>query len=400
MTKEKRVVAALAASQAMLLINNIILISLNGIVGYMLLGADKSLATLPVTCFVVGTALVMTPASFWMQRFGRRVGFMTGAGFAIIGTLTCAAAVESHSFPLLCFGTFLTGGYNGFGQYYRFAAADAASPAFRPRAISLVLAGGILGAVVGPESSKYTKDLLSIPFLATYLFLAGAATLALLLQFFNDIPRPVAAEDHGPRRPLLEIVRQQKFIVALLAGMFGYASMNFLMTATPIAMVTHQHAYADAAFVIEWHAIAMFAPSFFTGSLIKRFGTLAILRTGAWLILACIAAAALGGIGVAAFWSTLVLLGVGWNFLYIGGTALLTETYRPSERAKAQATNDQLVFLATAASSVASGWLLSRIGWPALVLWLLPLPATVLVAASWLAWRRERDDLGGAPRQA
>jgi MFS family permease len=400
MTKEKRVVAALAASQAMLLINNIILISLNGIVGYMLLGPDKSLATLPVTCFVLGTALVMTPASFWMQRFGRRVGFMTGAGFAILGTLTCAGAVDLHSFPLLCLGTFLTGGYNGFGQYYRFAAADVASPAFRPRAISLVLAGGILGAVVGPESSKYTKDLLSIPFLATYLFLAGAATLALLLQLFADIPRPVAAEDQGPRRPLLEIVRQQKFIVALLAGMFGYASMNFLMTATPIAMITHQHAYGDAAFVIEWHAIAMFAPSFFTGSLIKRFGTLAILRTGAWLIIACIAAAALGGIGVAAFWSTLVLLGIGWNFLYIGGTALLTETYRPSERAEAQATNDQLVFLATAASSVASGWLLSRIGWPALVLWLLPLPVTVLAAASWLAWRRERGELGSAPRQA
>jgi predicted MFS family arabinose efflux permease len=400
MTKEKRVVAVLAASQAMLLINNIILISLNGIVGYMLLGEDKSLATLPVTCFVIGTALVMIPASFWMQRFGRRVGFMTGAAFAILGTLVCAAAVELHWFALLCLGTFLTGGYNGFGQYYRFAAADAASPGFRPRAISLVLAGGILGAVIGPETSKFTKDLLTVPFAATYLFLAGAATLALLLQFFTDIPRPAAAESEEPRRPLLEIVRQEKFLVALLSGMFGYAIMNFLMTATPIAMVTHQHSYGDAAFVIEWHAIAMFAPSFFTGSLIKRFGTLAILRTGAWLAVACIATAALGGLGIAAFWSTLVLLGVGWNFLYIGGTALLTETYRPSERAKAQAANDQCVFLATAASSVASGWLLSRVGWPDLVLWSLPLPIAVLAAVSWLAWRRERGDFGEEPRQA
>lgn len=400
MTKEKRVVAVLATSQAMLLINNIILISLNSLVGYMLLGEDKSLATLPVTCFIIGTALVMTPASFWMQRFGRRVGFMTGASFAIVGTLVCAAAVALHWFPLLCLGTFLTGGYNGFGQYYRFAAADVASPAFRPRAISLVLAGGILGAIIGPETSKYTKDLLSIPFEATYLFLAGAATLALLLQIFTDIPRPVAAETQGPRRPLLEIVRQQKFIVALLAGMFGYASMNFLMTATPIAMVTHDHSYADAAFVIEWHAIAMFAPSFFTGSLIKRFGALAILRTGAWIAIACIATAALGGLGIAAFWSSLVLLGLGWNFLYIGGTALLTETYRPSERAKAQATNDQCVFLATAGSSVASGWLLQHVGWPNLVLWSLPLPVSVLLAVSWLAWRRERGAIGSAPRQA
>jgi len=275
-----------------------------------------------------------------------------------------------------------------------------ASPAFRPRAISLVLAGGILGGIVGPETSKYTKDLLTVPFAATYLFLAGAATLALLLQFFTDIPRPAAAEDQGPRRPLREIVRQEKFLVALLSGMFGYAIMNFLMTATPIAMVTHQHAYSDAAFVIEWHAIAMFAPSFFTGSLIKRFGTLAILRTGAWLTIACVAAAALGGLGIAAFWSTLVLLGVGWNFLYIGGTALLTETYRPSERAKAQATNDQCVFLATAASSVLSGWLLSRVGWPDLVLWSLPLPIAVLAGVSWLAWRGERAPIGDTPRQA
>ena len=400
MSKEKRVVALLAASQAMLLINNIILISLNGIVGYMLLGEDKALATLPVTCFVLGTALVMTPASFWMQRHGRRVGFMTGAGFAIIGTLICAAAVALHWFWLLCLGTFVTGGYNGFGQYYRFAAADAASPAFRPRAISLVLAGGILGAIVGPETSKYTKDLLGTPFLATYLFLAGAATLALLLQLFADIPRPAAAEGQGARRPLAEIVRQEKFVVALLCGMFGYALMNFLMTATPIAMVTHQHSYGDAAFVIEWHALAMFTPSFFTGSLIKRFGNLAILRAGAWIGIACIATATFGGLGVAAFWTSLVLLGIGWNFLYIGGTALLTETYRPSERAKAQATNDQLVFLATAGSSVASGWLLQHVGWPNLVLWALPLPVMALVAVSWLAWRRERGEMGGTPRQA
>ena len=399
MTKEKRIVALLAASQAMLLINNIILVSLNSLVGYALLGEDKSLATLPVTCFILGTALVMTPASFWMQRHGRRAGFMTGAASAMIGTLVSAVAVDLNWFWLLCLGTFVTGFYNGFGQYYRFAAADAASPAFRPRAISLVLAGGILGAIVGPETSKFTKDLLSIPFLATYLFLAAAASVALLMQVFADIPRPSAAEE-GPRRPLAEIARQEKFVVAVICGMFGYALMNFLMTATPIAMVAHQHSYGDAAFVIEWHALAMFTPSFFTGSLIKRFGTLAILRTGAWISLACIATATFGGVGITAFWTSLVLLGVGWNFLYIGGTTLLTETYRPSERAKAQATNDQLVFLATAASSVASGWLLQHVGWPNLVLWALPLPVTVLIAASWLAWRRERGDTQGAPRQA
>jgi predicted MFS family arabinose efflux permease len=397
--KEKRIVALLAASQAMLLINNVILISLNGIVGYTL-AANKALATLPVTCFVVGTAVVMVPASLWMARVGRSKGFITGAACTIAGSLVCALAVWIDSFALLCAGTFLVGGYNAFGQYYRFAAADSASPAFRPRAISLVLAGGILGAVIGPEMSKYAKDLLSVPFTATYLFLAGAGVVALAIQCFTDIPAPAHADQQGPQRPLREIVRQEKFLVALLCGMFGYAIMNFLMTAAPIAMVLHQHEYADAAFVIEWHAIAMFAPSFVTGSLIKRFGAPAILRTGAWLALASLATAAFGGLGVAAFWSVLVLLGIGWNFLYIGGTSLLTETYRPAERFKAQATNDQMVFLATAASSVLSGWLLQSVGWPLLAYWCVPLPVAILVAVSWLSWRGERARVADEPSQA
>jgi MFS family permease len=185
-------------------------------------------------------------------------------------------------------------------------------------------------------------------------------------------------------------VSQPKFAVAMLCGMFAWTSMNFLMTAAPIAMVLHDHSYADAAFVIEWHAIAMFAPSFFTGSLIKRFGVQTVLRCGAWLCVAAIATAAFGGLGVAAFWSCLVLVGVGWNFLYVGGTALLTEAYRPSERAKAQATNDQVIFLATAGSSMLSGGLLAHVGWPSVAYWALPLPLTVLAAITWLSWHDER----------
>ncbi|MET4294667.1 putative MFS family arabinose efflux permease [Bradyrhizobium sp. LB8.2] len=395
MEKPTRVVALLAACQAALLTNNIILVGLNGLVGYSLLGTDKSLATLPVTAYVLGTACITVPASLWMKRVGRRAGFITGAMIGVIGALVGAFAVFSGSFWLLCVGTLLMGGYNAFGQYYRFAAAEIAGAAFRSRAISLVLAGGVVGAVAGPETSKLTKDLLSAPFTGTYLFLVGLATVALILQAFVVIPTVAEDEHKREARPLAVIARQGNFILAVMSSMFGYASMNFLMTAAPIAMVQHHHAYSDAAFVIEWHALAMFAPSFVTGSLVKRFGNIPILQIGAGLILLCIAIATYGGLSVAAFWISLVLLGVGWNFLYVGGSTLLTETYAPSERAKAQATHDQFVFLATALSSVGSGWLLQKVGWPAMALWSLPLPLVVLMATALPSWQ-DRVGISGS----
>jgi predicted MFS family arabinose efflux permease len=386
--KNLRVVALLTACQAALLTNNITMVGLNGLVGYSLLGTDKSLATLPVVAYVLGSACTTVPASFLMKRVGRRNGFMTGAVIGVIGALTGAFAVFSGNFWLLCIGTLLMGGYNAFAQYYRFAAAEVAGAAFRSRALSLVLTGGIVGAVIGPESSRWTKDMLSAPFAGTYLFLVGLAVVALILQAFAVIPPRDDPEGGKPARPLSVIVRQGSFVLAVISSMFGYASMNLLMTAAPIAMAQHHHAYSDAAFVIEWHALAMFAPSFLTGSLIKRFGHIAILRIGAGLTLSCVVVAFSGGPTVASFWISLVLLGVGWNFLYIGGSTLLTETYRPSERAKAQATHDQLVFLATALSALLSGWLLQTVGWPTIALWSIPLPLGVLLASILISRQR------------
>ncbi len=361
MNAEKKNVALLCATQALLFTNNTILISVNGLAGFAL-ADDKSLATLPVTAYVVGAALTTLPVSHLMRRIGRVNGFSLGTLIGIIGALICGYAIFSHSFWLLCAGTLVMGIYNASGQYYRFAAADVATSDFRSKAISLVMAGGLVGGVLGPQTSKMTKDFFGTEFLATYLVLIGFCIVALTLQRMMNIPRLSAAEqkDHG--RPLREIARQPAFLVAVLSGMVGYGVMNLLMTATPLAMKSCEHPFSDAAFVIQWHVVAMFAPSFFTGSLIKRFGVRAILFTGVLLSLACVAIA-LSGIEVMHFWAALVLVGVGWNFMYLGGTTLLTETHAPAEKAKVQGANDMAIFITMAISSASSGWLFSARGW-------------------------------------
>ena len=360
MTSEKKNVALLCAAQALLFTNNTILIAINGLAGYAL-AADKSLATLPVTFYVIGAALTTLPVSHLMRRIGRVNGFSIGTLVGILGALICGFAVYSHSFWMLCAGTLVMGVYNASGQYYRFAAADVASADFKSKAISLVMAGGLVGGILGPQTSKLTKDILPAEFLGSYLALIGFCVIALALQRMMNIPRLTEAEqkDHG--RPLAEIARQPAFLVAVLSGMVGYGVMNLLMTATPLAMQA-LHPFSDAAFVIQWHVIAMFAPSFVTGSLIKRFGVRAILFTGVLLSLACVAIA-LQGVEVMHFWIALMLIGVGWNFMYVGGTTLLTETHAPSEKAKVQGANDMAIFVTMAISSASSGWLFSARGW-------------------------------------
>ena len=357
MTSENRNVALLCATQALLFTNNTILIAINGLAGFAL-AADKSLATLPVTSYVIGAALTTLPVSHLMRRVGRVNGFMIG----ILGALVCGFAVYSGDFWMLCMGTLIMGIYNASGQYYRFAAADVASTDFKSKAISLVMAGGLVGGVLGPQTSKFTKDLLPAEFLGSYLALIGFCVVALALQRMMDIPRLTAAEqkDHG--RPLQEIARQPAFLVAVLSGMVGYGVMNLLMTATPLAMKACEHPFSDAAFVIQWHVVAMFAPSFFTGALIKRFGVRTILFTGVLLSLACVVMA-LSGVEVMHFTIALILIGVGWNFMYLGGTTLLTETHAPSEKAKVQGANDMAIFITMAISSASSGWLFSARGW-------------------------------------
>ena len=386
MSSIRRNISLLAVCQAMLLTNNSTLIAINALAG-LALAPYALLATLPVTCWVLGGALTTVPASLYMRRVGRRTGLTRGAAVGIAGALICAAAIWMQNFWLLCAGTLVWGTYNAFGQYYRFAAAEAASADFRPTAISLVLAGGLVGGILGPTTSRFTVDLVGPKFMGAYLALILFALVAMALLRFIQIPNPTVAEQAASGRPMREIAMQPKYAVAVLAGAVGYGVMNLLMTSTPIAMGICGHPYGDAAFVISAHVIGMFAPSFVTGALIRRLGLLPVMFGGALLNVAAIATA-VSGISVAHFWWSLVLLGVGWNFLYVGGTTMLTETYRPEERAKAQGVNDFAIFVMMAISSFTSGMIVTSAGWELLNLAaLLPL-AAVLVSIPWLALRQ------------
>ena len=381
-----REIALLACCQALLLVNNAGLIAMNGLIGYSLV-ADKTFATLGVTTYVLGSALSTIPASLWMARVGRRRGFMTGSAIAIVGTATCALALALSSFAIYCIGTALIGVYTAIGLQYRFAAAEVAAPDFKANAISLVLAGGIAGGFLGPATSNWAKDLLPIPFLGSFLALSVIALVAFLFQSRVRVPPPSPIESGGGGRPLAVIVKQPVFIVAALAAALGYGVMNLLMSATPLAMSFCAHPYSAAVFVIEWHVVGMYAPGFVTGTLIKRFGTLNVIIAGTVLMFACVAVA-LSGNEVVEFWGALVLLGVGWNFMYTGGTSLLTEAYTPAEKAKTQGANDFLVFTVMGVSSFSSGALVSAAGWERMNAGALPFVAVVAVAAILFTLRR------------
>ncbi len=383
-----RNVAILGTCQALLLANSSALVSLSGVAGYAL-AADKTLATLPVTGWVIGGAISTMLAAQLMQRVGRRQGFTVGAWIGVAGALLCASAMLLNSFWLLCFGSMVFGAYNAFGQYYRFAAADAAAPAFRPRAISYVLAGGLVGGVLGPTTTRFTAHLLPTTYLAAYLSLIGFIVVVLALLRHLDMPPPAAAEVSGPARPLAEIASQPAYIVAVLAGALSYGTMNLLMTATPLAMAMCGHPYGAATTVISAHVIGMFAPSLVTGDLIKRFGVLQIMLSGVTIYIVCIAVA-LAGITVTHFWWALLLLGVGWNLIFVGATTLLTETYRPAEKAKAQGTNDSVIFVTMAISSLSSGMIVQRNGWQTLSHSAIPFALVIGLAVGWLAFTRRR----------
>ena len=386
-----RNILLLASSQALLLCNGVTLIAINGLAGVRL-APTPLLATLTVTGYVLGTALTTLPASYFMKRYGRRSGFMLGALLGICGGLVCAVAVTIQSFWLLCFGTLLAGTYNAFGQQYRFAAADMVTPDWKAKAISFTLAGGILGGFIGPAAGTVTRDLWTTQHAATYATLSVFALIALVITSRLRIPDPVVAagDDGDEGRSWPAIGRQPVFIVAVLAAAMGYGTMNLLMAATPLAMDVCGFPFGDAAFVLQWHVLGMYAPSFFTGSLIKRFGVLNILLVGAALMFACIAIGA-SGVTLMHFWWALVLLGIGWNFLYIGGTTLLTEAYRPEERAKVQGSNDFLMFGVQALSSISAGAMVLGQGWG--LLNLLAIPGILLTALAtsvlWVSRRRQ-----------
>ena len=381
-------VTLLAGCQALLLCNAVTLIAVNGLAGARL-APTPALATLTVTGYVIGTALTTLPASAFMKRYGRRAGFLLGGLLGILGGITCAMAVTIGSFWLLCFGTLCAGTYNAFGLQYRFAAADMAPTDWKPKAISLTLAGGIVGGFIGPWAGKITRDLWAVEFAATYATLSVFAVIAMLIASRLRVPEMAGGPQAGAGRPLPVIARQPAFVVAVLAAALGYGTMNLLMAATPLAMDICGLPFGDAAFVLQWHVLGMYGPSFFTGSLIKRFGVLSILMAGVVLMFACIALA-LSGVTLMHFWWALFLLGVGWNFLYIGGTTLLTETYKPAERAKVQGGNDFLVFGVQAVSSLSAGALVLGGGWHTLNLYAIPAVIVIALGVGALMLHRRR----------
>lgn len=375
---EKRNVLLLASTQTLFQTVSVMVMTLSGLVGLQL-ATDKRLATLPIAMMAVAIAATIIPASLLMQRFGRKAGFLLGTALGCMAGLTAAAAIGMHSFALFVFAHMLVGCYQGFAQYYRFAAADIASVDFKSRAISWVIAGGVVAALAGPNIARVTQGMGSVPFMAAYLAMSAVSGIALLIVTRIDIPPVMVSGVHGPARSLLEIMRQPVFLTALTGSSVGSAVMIMVMTATPLAMQMCGQSVGASATVIQWHVLGMFVPSFFTGHLIRRYGLLPIMSTGIALLVGHVAIA-LTGIEFLHFLSGLILLGIGWNFLFIGGTTLLTETYRPSERAKTQAAHDFLMSGAASLASFSAGGLLNTWGWQSVNLTALPFLGLALIA--------------------
>lgn len=394
MTVARRNVLVLSMCQALSVSGLVMLTTVIALAGQVL-SEDPAHATLPLAFQLTGNMLAAIPASLLMGRIGRRAGFTIGQAFGIAGGLLGAfALLYAQSFLLLCISGLFIGTHNAFWQFYRFAAAETADNAFRSRAISYVLAGGVVAAFAGAELAKWTVGLFEpILFAGCFVAFSGLCAFTILILQFLRIPKRASGWSPGSQgRPLAVIARQPAFITAVLSAMIGYGLMVLVMTATPLSMVACGFAFTDAAFVIQWHAFAMFAPGFFTGHLIKKFGVTRIIMAGTVLNLACMAAN-LAGIEIQNFWSGLVLLGIGWNFMFVGGTALLTETYEPEETSKVQALNDFLVFGTSAVASFSSGFLQARFGWAAVNLAIVIPALAVFAAALWLRIARHRLQL-------
>ncbi|MEA2831599.1 MAG: hypothetical protein QOF22_2347 [Bradyrhizobium sp.] len=381
-------VARLAAAQALTGANSAVIFATGSIVGATL-APDISLATVPLSMYVVGLAAGTLPTGAIARAYGRRIAFIVGTGCGVLTGLLGAFAILRGSFALFCCATFLGGLYGAVSQSYRFAAADGASVAYRPKAVSWVMAGGVFAGVLGPQLVQWTMDIWP-PYLfaASFLVQAMVALIAMAVLAGVDAPKPAAADFHGGR-PLFEIVRQPRFVAAAICGIVSYPMMNLVMTSAPLAMKMCGLSVSESNFSIQWHIVAMYGPSFFTGSLIARFGAPKVVAVGL-LLEAAAAAVGLSGITATHFWATLVILGVGWNFGFVGASALVLETHRPQERNKVQAFNDFLVFGLMAVGSFSSGQLLANYGWSAVNMVVFPpvlLGLAVLAVAS-LARRR------------
>lgn len=373
----------LAASQALMLSAIVMSMAVAGILGAQL-APDPGLATLPIAAMVVGVAMASLPAALLMRRIGRRAGFLAGATVGIGASLLSAYALQAQSFELFVLGHFLLGSYQGFANYYRFAAVEASEPSQASRAISLVVAGGIVAAFLGPQIGQWGRDWMpSDLFVGSYLIQAALSMAAIFLLIGLRLPA-VAAAQKGQARPLVEIIRQPALIMSIFGASVGYSAMIMAMTATPLAMLGCGLPGTSVTPVIQWHVVGMFAPSFFTGDLVKRFGAPRIMQIGFVLLLAHVAVA-VSGLEFLHFLSALILLGLGWNFAFIGGTALLTQTYRPAVQLKVQMVNEFIVFGLVAVASLSAGWLYARFGWALLNLSMVPLLVVALLAASRMA---------------
>lgn len=382
-------VLLLASAQALFQTVSVLVMTVGGLAGGQI-ASRPELATMPIAAMFLGTAAMTFPASLWMARVGRRAGFVAGALLGVLGGFVGAWGIWVGSLLLLSCGTFLVGAHQAFAQFYRFAASEVADDAFRPRAISLVLAGGIVAALAGPLAGRWGGPMMDTPYVGSFLLLALVCIAGALVLLGIRIPAAQVDSDAAPRgRSLRAIVSQPSYLVALFGAATGYGIMILAMTATPLAMVHHHHGLAAAATVIQLHVLGMFLPSFFTGSLIARFGVLRIMLTGV-VLLAAHVLATLTGTGFNSFASALVLLGVGWNFLYVGGTTLLTTTYTAVEKGRAQATNDMTVFAVGLVCSFSAAALLQALGWEKLNLLLLPWLGAAALALILLGTRQRR----------
>ncbi len=390
-----RNVTLLGVCQALFYMANTIAISTSPLVGLQY-APSPTLATLPLGAQFLGTMLTTVPASYLMKWLGRRGGLLIGAAFAVAAGLLSAQAIRAGSFLFFVLGGFLYGMFSAFAQYYRFAAADAAdagvaegAAARRARAIAWVMAGGLVAAVIGPELAKATRELLP-PFLfaGSYLAIAALGVASLVTLSFLRMPRPSLAERRRGGRPLVEILRTPGALTAVLAAVVAYVTMNLLMTATPLAMAGCGHDFSDTARVIQWHVVGMFAPSFVSGHLIARFGAPRVILAGVLAMLLTVAVAETG-LEVEHFATALFLLGLGWNFMFVGGTSLLTSCHRPEEKAKVQGFNDLVLFTSVTLSASSSGALENLLGWQTMNL--LALPGLLLVATVTLAAMRRRE---------
>ncbi|WP_312209613.1 MFS transporter [Pseudescherichia sp.] len=383
-------VLILAGSQAVFQTVTILLMTIGGLAG-LYLAPDPSWATIPVAMGSLGTALIMFPASLLMTRMGRRAGFLLGAASGIVSAAVAVVAMMQHSFWLLCLSMLLMGIYQAFAQFYRFAAGEVASVEFRTRAISLVIAGGVVAAFAGPWLGRTGSNLLSTPYAGSFILMGVMSAIGVLLLLGLKVPGESHTASFGtpPARRWTKVITQPAYLVALFSAASAYGIMVLAMTATPIAMTHHDYSLGESASVIQLHVLGMYLPSFFTGRLVARFGSVKMMLAGVAMMIVYVCLA-LSGTSWALFAGALIFVGTGWNFLYIGATSLLSTTYSRKEKGVAQAVNDMSVFVFTLLCSVAAGSLLNSIGWQSMNKLLLPWVIVLAVPLLWLGWQRRR----------